>query len=63
LLISKRTTLIIAHRLSTIQHADRIVVMDGGRIVETGTHAQLLKNAGPYAMLYRMGFPTGADEL
>jgi subfamily B ATP-binding cassette protein MsbA len=63
LLISKRTTLIIAHRLSTIQHADRIVVMDSGRIVETGTHAQLLKNSGPYAMLYRMGFPTGADEL
>jgi len=63
LLISKRTTLIVAHRLSTIQHADRIVVMDSGRVVETGTHAQLLKNAGPYALLYRMGFPTGADEL
>jgi subfamily B ATP-binding cassette protein MsbA len=63
LLITKRTTLIVAHRLSTIQHADRIVVMDSGRVVETGTHAQLLKNAGPYAMLYRMGFPTGADEL
>ncbi|NDG03829.1 MAG: ATP-binding cassette domain-containing protein [Alphaproteobacteria bacterium] len=44
-----RTTLIIAHRLSTVQQADRIIVLDHGQIVETGTHAQLLKSSGLYA--------------
>jgi subfamily B ATP-binding cassette protein MsbA len=49
-----RTTLIIAHRLSTIMHADKIVVMQRGEIVETGTHHELLKNkAGVYSKLYR----------
>jgi subfamily B ATP-binding cassette protein MsbA len=57
-LMQKRTTLVIAHRLSTIQHADRIVVLDSGKVVETGTHAELLKNEGAYALLYRMGFPS-----
>ena len=55
-LMQKRTTLVIAHRLSTVQHADRIVVMDGGRIVEVGAHAQLLLADGPYARLYGAGF-------
>ncbi len=55
-LMQQRTTLVIAHRLSTIQHADRIVVMDKGRMVECGTHAQLLAAQGTYALLYQMGF-------
>ena len=54
-LTTNRTSLIIAHRLSTIQHADRIVMMNTGRILETGTHAQLLAQDGAYAHLYRLG--------
>ena len=54
-LMHKRTTLVIAHRLSTVQHADRIVVLDSGRIVEIGRHAELLQTEGPYARLYGMG--------
>lgn len=50
---SGRTTLIIAHRLSTVEHADRIVVMEKGRIVETGNHAELLTMNGSYAKLYQ----------
>jgi len=51
-----RTTLVIAHRLSTVEKADRILVMDGGRIVETGTHAELLARQGQYAVLYQLQF-------
>lgn len=54
-LATGRTSLIIAHRLSTIQHADRIIMMNAGRIVEQGSHAQLLQNNGAYAHLYRLG--------
>jgi ATP-binding cassette, subfamily B, bacterial MsbA len=50
-----RTTIIIAHRFSTIEHADRIVVMGHGAIVEMGTHAQLIAQQGTYARLYSMG--------
>lgn len=51
-----RTTLVIAHRLSTIEKADLILVMDQGRIVERGTHAELLAHNGPYARLHSMQF-------
>jgi ATP-binding cassette, subfamily B, bacterial MsbA len=47
---------VIAHRLSTIEHADRVVAMEQGRIVEQGTHAQLLKAGGLYARLHAMQF-------
>jgi subfamily B ATP-binding cassette protein MsbA len=55
-LMRGRTTLIIAHRLSTIEHADRIVVMDAGRVVELGPHAALLAAGGLYARLHAMQF-------
>ena len=55
-LMQSRTTLVIAHRLSTIEDADRIVVLDDGRIVEMGTHAELLAREGHYAGLYRQQF-------
>ena len=51
-----RTSIIIAHRLATIKKADRILVMDAGRIVETGTHKELLKKGGYYSNLYEAQF-------
>ncbi len=55
-LMQARTTLVIAHRLSTVERADRILVLDAGRILEQGTHAELLHRDGAYAALYRMQF-------
>jgi subfamily B ATP-binding cassette protein MsbA len=55
-LMAGRTTLIIAHRLSTVQHADRIVVLDKGKIVEAGKHAELIDKGGLYSKLYEMQF-------
>ena len=55
ILMKNRTTLVIAHRLSTVEHADRIVVMEAGKIIEIGNHAKLLADNGFYAKLYRLG--------
>ena len=55
-LLEGRTTLIIAHRLSTVRRADRVVVLDAGRVVEEGTHGELLARGGVYARLYQGQF-------
>ncbi len=61
-LMQDRTTLVIAHRLSTIEHADKIVVVDSGRIVETGSHAELIQHSGLYAGLHRLQFRTDKPQ-
>jgi subfamily B ATP-binding cassette protein MsbA len=60
-LMPDRTTLVIAHRLSTIEHADQVLVLDEGRLVEQGTHAELLARGGIYAHLHRMQFREPAE--
>jgi subfamily B ATP-binding cassette protein MsbA len=62
-LMQHRTTIIIAHRLSTIKVAHRIAVLDGGRVIELGTHAELMEQNGLYARLYSMQFRNPEEEL
>lgn len=60
--VANRTTLVIAHRLSTVQRADRIVVMADGKIIEVGSHSELLDKNGTYRRLYETQFRTGAES-
>lgn len=60
--MQNRTSIVIAHRLSTIRKADKIVVMDRGRIFETGTHAELLEKDGRYRRLYDLQFANEQED-
>jgi len=62
-LVRDRTTLVIAHRLSTVRRADVIVVMEAGRIIETGSHSELLARGGQYKRLYELQFADEEQEL
>ncbi|MCL2384465.1 MAG: ATP-binding cassette domain-containing protein, partial [Alphaproteobacteria bacterium] len=61
--MSERTTLVIAHRLATVLEADRILVLDNGRLIEEGTHKTLIAEDGLYARLAKLQFETGAELL
>lgn len=61
--LTGRTSLVIAHRLSTVLNADLVIVLDEGRVVESGTHAELLAAGGLYAELYRTQFERQAEGV
>ena len=61
-IIQERTSFVIAHRLSTIQDADKIIVMNHGDVIETGTHQELLDQGGFYADLYYAQFASSDDQ-
>jgi ABC-type multidrug transport system fused ATPase/permease subunit len=61
--LAGRTSIVIAHRLSTIRHADRILVLSGGRLVEQGKHEELIRRNGLYAGLYRLQYEDPAGVL
>jgi len=61
-LMANRTTFVIAHRLSTIMHADKIIVVEDGKIIETGTHEELVKEGGLYKKLYDLQFRVDAEK-
>ena len=62
-LMRDRTTIVIAHRLSTVRHADLLVVLDRGRVVELGSHAQLVAQGGLYARLIRRQLAGAAEPM
>ncbi|MEK7332256.1 MAG: ABC transporter ATP-binding protein, partial [Nitrospirota bacterium] len=62
-LMEGRTTFVIAHRLSTVRRADRIIVLDKGRIVEAGTHNELLASNGLYKKLHDLQFDDSKTDL
>jgi subfamily B ATP-binding cassette protein MsbA len=61
-LMTNRTVFVIAHRLSTVEHADNIAVFQAGKVIETGTHAQLLEKSGVYKHLYELQFKSKLDK-